>query len=125
MTLCPSTTEDLPCGVNIYVALFSYTRALGDVILNHGQLTCTTPELVPPLLATTPHQREEVSALERFNVHRSPTQRVFSGTGLELVRRPATSRYLDHSATAATLPCGGADASLIRRGSKLSSDVVW
>ncbi|GFW20065.1 hypothetical protein TNCV_867711 [Trichonephila clavipes] len=34
-------------------------------------------------------------------MHRCPTRRVFSGTGLELVTRPATIRYLDHSATAA------------------------
>ncbi|GFS77452.1 hypothetical protein TNCV_4491321 [Trichonephila clavipes] len=44
-----------------------------------------TPELVPPLLTTTPHQREDVSALDRFNVHGCPTRRVFSGTGLELM----------------------------------------
>ncbi|GFU21275.1 uncharacterized protein TNCV_1475681 [Trichonephila clavipes] len=63
-----------------------------------------TPELAPPLLTTTPHQREDVSALDRFNVHRCPTRRVFSGTGLELVTRQATVRYLYHSATAATEP---------------------
>ncbi|GFU28504.1 uncharacterized protein TNCV_1410411 [Trichonephila clavipes] len=45
------------------------------VILNHGQVTWTTPELEPPLLTTTPHQREDVSALDRFNVHRCPTRR--------------------------------------------------
>ncbi|GFS90903.1 uncharacterized protein TNCV_3027541 [Trichonephila clavipes] len=61
-----------------------------------------TPELAPPLLTTTPHQREDVSALDRFNVHRCPTQRVFSGTGLEPVTKQATVRYLYHSATAAT-----------------------
>ncbi|GFX11044.1 uncharacterized protein TNCV_513041 [Trichonephila clavipes] len=44
------------------------------VILNHGQVTWTTPELAPPLLTTTPHQREDVSALDRFNVHRCPTR---------------------------------------------------
>ncbi|GFY28248.1 hypothetical protein TNCV_4395821 [Trichonephila clavipes] len=32
------------------------------VILNHGQVTWTTPELAPPLQTTTPHQREDVSA---------------------------------------------------------------
>ncbi|GFX93972.1 uncharacterized protein TNCV_3413341 [Trichonephila clavipes] len=58
-----------------------------------------TPELAPPLLTPTPHQREDVSALDRFNVHRCPTRRVFSGTGLELVTRQATIRYLYHSAT--------------------------
>ncbi|GFX21656.1 uncharacterized protein TNCV_1400701 [Trichonephila clavipes] len=76
--------------------------ATDHVILNHGQVTWTTPELAPPLLTTTPHQREDVSALDRFNVHRCPTRRVFSGTRLELVTRQATIRYLYHSATAAT-----------------------
>ncbi|GFY27730.1 transposable element Tcb2 transposase [Trichonephila clavipes] len=56
----------------------------------------------PPLLTTTPHQREDVSALDRFNVHRCPTRRVFSGTGLEPVTKQAAVRYLYHSATAAT-----------------------
>ncbi|GFV19941.1 hypothetical protein TNCV_3005431 [Trichonephila clavipes] len=37
-----------------------------------------------PVLTTLPHQREGVSTLDRFNVHRGPTRRVFSGTGLEL-----------------------------------------
>ncbi|GFX15708.1 uncharacterized protein TNCV_2131941 [Trichonephila clavipes] len=59
--------------------------ATDHVIWNHGQVTWTTPELAPPLLTTTPHQREDVSALNRFNVHRFPTRRVFSGTGGFLV----------------------------------------
>ncbi|GFT78698.1 uncharacterized protein TNCV_1994321 [Trichonephila clavipes] len=65
----------------------SATRGLlatDHVILNHGQVTWTTPELAPPL-TTTSHQREDVSALDRFNVHRCPTRRVFSGTGIELM----------------------------------------
>ncbi|GFV92988.1 uncharacterized protein TNCV_3427001 [Trichonephila clavipes] len=57
---------------------------------------------IPPLLTTTPHLREYVSALDRFNVHRCPTRRVFSGTGFELATSQATIRYLYHSATAAT-----------------------
>ncbi|GFW10683.1 uncharacterized protein TNCV_4918021 [Trichonephila clavipes] len=56
-----------------------------------------TLELAPPLLTTTPHQREVVSAFDRFNVHRCPTQRVFRGTELELVTRQAMIRYLYHS----------------------------
>ncbi|GFV18108.1 histone-lysine N-methyltransferase SETMAR [Trichonephila clavipes] len=76
--------------------------ATDHVILNHGQVTWTTPELAPPLLTTTPHQREDVSPLDRFNVHCCPTRRVFSGTGLKLVTRPATIQYLDLSATAAS-----------------------
>ncbi|GFV93384.1 hypothetical protein TNCV_3686071 [Trichonephila clavipes] len=43
------------------------------------------------------------SSLDRFNVHRCPTRRVFSGTGLEPVTKQATVRYLYHSATTATL----------------------
>ncbi|GFW72452.1 uncharacterized protein TNCV_3796801 [Trichonephila clavipes] len=69
----------------------SATRGLkttDHVIFNHGQVKWTTPELEPPLLTTTP--REDVSALDRFNVHCSPTRRIFSGTGLELVTRPTT-----------------------------------
>ncbi|GFU60849.1 hypothetical protein TNCV_3371851 [Trichonephila clavipes] len=31
--------------------------ATDHVILNHGQVTWTTPELAPPLLTTTPNQR--------------------------------------------------------------------
>ncbi|GFX43864.1 uncharacterized protein TNCV_4111431 [Trichonephila clavipes] len=98
-------TPDLWCGSTMhYHSILFATRGLlatDYVILNHGQVTWTTPELAPPLLTTTPHQREDVSALDRFNVHRCPTRRVFSGTGLELVTRQATIRYLYHSATAA------------------------
>ncbi|GFT20504.1 uncharacterized protein TNCV_2183531 [Trichonephila clavipes] len=82
----------------------SYTRILATdhVILNHDQVTWTTPELAPPLLTTTPHQRKDISALDRFNVHRCPTRQVFSGSGLELMTRQATSRYLYHSTITAT-----------------------
>ncbi|GFX72615.1 uncharacterized protein TNCV_4062111 [Trichonephila clavipes] len=79
--------------VNTNVAQFRYTRALwatDHVILNYGQVTSTTPELAPPLLTTTPHQWEDVRALGRFILHRSPTRQVFGITGLELVTRPAT-----------------------------------
>ncbi|GFV00623.1 uncharacterized protein TNCV_5003721, partial [Trichonephila clavipes] len=64
-------------------------------------MTWTTAELAPhsPNYHTTP--TGGLSALDRFNVHRCPTQRVFSGIGLELVTRQATIRYLYHSATAA------------------------
>ncbi|GFV51527.1 uncharacterized protein TNCV_2908301 [Trichonephila clavipes] len=76
------------CYVNHARLFVSATRGLlvtDHVISNHGQVTWTTPELAPPLLTSTPHQREDVSALDRFNVHRCPTRRVFSGTGIELM----------------------------------------
>ncbi|GFS89391.1 uncharacterized protein TNCV_1809301 [Trichonephila clavipes] len=75
---------------------------MDHVILNHGQVTWTTPELAPPLLTTTPHQREDAPALDRPNVHHRPTRRVPSGTGLEPVTKQATVRHPYHSATTAT-----------------------
>ncbi|GFU68073.1 uncharacterized protein TNCV_2824161 [Trichonephila clavipes] len=57
----------------------------GLLATDHGQVTWTTPKLAPLLLTTTPHQREDVSALDRFNVHGCPTRRFFSRTGLELM----------------------------------------
>ncbi|GFT33884.1 uncharacterized protein TNCV_4383701 [Trichonephila clavipes] len=63
-------------------------------------LSTGLPHPSSPLL--TQHQREDVSALDRFNVHRCPTWRVFSGTGLELGDIPAKIRYLNHWATAAS-----------------------
>ncbi|GFX43678.1 uncharacterized protein TNCV_511271 [Trichonephila clavipes] len=81
-----------------------YTRAFGDGPRNFEPWSSDvpTPELASSLLTTPPHQREDVSALDRFNVHRCHIRRVFSGTGLELVTRQATIRYLYHSATATT-----------------------
>ncbi|GFY12330.1 transposable element Tcb2 transposase [Trichonephila clavipes] len=75
-----------------------YKRAFGDGprnLLNYGQVTWTTPELAL-------HQREDVRALDRFNVHRFPTRRAFRGTRLEFATKSATIRYLEHSATTAT-----------------------
>ncbi|GFW86053.1 uncharacterized protein TNCV_1968611 [Trichonephila clavipes] len=78
----------------------SATRGLlatDHVILNHGQVTWMTP------LSPDYHTNGEgVSALDRFSVNSCPTRQVFSCTGLELVTKPATIRYLYHSATAAT-----------------------
>ncbi|GFV73384.1 hypothetical protein TNCV_3389011 [Trichonephila clavipes] len=63
-----SATEDPPCREVMHVTSVessnaSATRRLlatDHVILNLGQVTWTTPELAPPLLAITPHQREDV-----------------------------------------------------------------
>ncbi|GFT84449.1 uncharacterized protein TNCV_3862071 [Trichonephila clavipes] len=59
-----------------------------------NQVTWTTTELAPSLLTTTPHQQEEISDLDRFNVHRCLTRRVFSVNGFDLVTRQGTIRYL-------------------------------
>ncbi|GFV98599.1 uncharacterized protein TNCV_1452851 [Trichonephila clavipes] len=77
--------------------------ATDHVILNHGQVTWTTPELAPHSPNYHTKQWEDVSALDRFNVHRCPTRRVFSGTGLELVTKQATARYPYHSSNAAMM----------------------
>ncbi|GFU65946.1 uncharacterized protein TNCV_1465401 [Trichonephila clavipes] len=66
--------------LDLLVGIFRTSRGLlarDQVILKHSQVTRTTPELAAPLLTTTPHQREDVRALDRFKVHRSPTRRVF------------------------------------------------
>ncbi|GFW62593.1 transposable element Tc3 transposase [Trichonephila clavipes] len=54
-----------------------------------------TTELAP-LLTTTPHQREDVSALDRFNVHRCPTRRVFSGTRLRTREGKRSDTYFGY-----------------------------
>ncbi|GFW95470.1 uncharacterized protein TNCV_1721721 [Trichonephila clavipes] len=91
------------------------------IILNHSQVTRTTPELAL-LLTTTPHQREDVSAVD--SLHHCPTRRVFSGTGLELVTKPATIRYLYHSATAATHP-SSIFHTKPKRGFRASTDLKY
>ncbi|GFW44075.1 uncharacterized protein TNCV_998401 [Trichonephila clavipes] len=81
----------------------SHTRAFGDGPRNLEPWSSDVDDTLngTPLLTTTPPQREDVAALDRFNVHHCPTRWVFSGTGFELVTRQATIRYLYHSATAA------------------------
>ncbi|GFW62804.1 hypothetical protein TNCV_1280581, partial [Trichonephila clavipes] len=84
------------------------TRGLfGDgphVILNHGQVTWTTPELAPPppnYHTTPPHQREDVSALDRLRVTCTYTA-VFGGNGLGTPdKAKPRSGYPYQSATAA------------------------
>ncbi|GFW21897.1 hypothetical protein TNCV_1236221 [Trichonephila clavipes] len=73
------------------------------MIKNYIQLKSANRLHPSPNYHTTP--REDVSALDRFRLHRCPTRQVFSGSGLELVTRQARIRYLYHSATAATQQC--------------------
>ncbi|GFX55507.1 hypothetical protein TNCV_267951 [Trichonephila clavipes] len=60
----PTTIQRQPrVSEGILMSHCSATRGLlatDHVILNHGQVTWTTPELAPPLLTTTPRQREDV-----------------------------------------------------------------
>ncbi|GFV50469.1 uncharacterized protein TNCV_1861501 [Trichonephila clavipes] len=76
---CPKTGRSADSGVARGLL------ATDHVILNHGQVTWTTPEPAPlsPYYHTAPHHREDVSALDRYSVHRCPTRRVFSGGGHE------------------------------------------
>ncbi|GFU46235.1 uncharacterized protein TNCV_2155661 [Trichonephila clavipes] len=64
--------------------------ATDHVVLNHGQVTWTTPDLATPLLTTTPHQWEDVSAFDRFNVHRCPTR----GCGSPVVKVSDDGRHV-------------------------------
>ncbi|GFX12449.1 uncharacterized protein TNCV_1697251 [Trichonephila clavipes] len=79
----------------------------------------------PLLLTTTPHQREDVSALDRFNVHRCPTRRVFSGTGLDPVTKQAKVRYLYHSATAATLITVNRHLTMVKNYEVAMRNNIW
>ncbi|GFU06788.1 hypothetical protein TNCV_4353471 [Trichonephila clavipes] len=74
---------------NVNVALVSYTKAFGDGPRHFEPQSSDENDTRAgtPLLTTTPHQREDVSALDRFIMHRCPTRRAFSGTGLELITR--------------------------------------
>ncbi|GFX52515.1 uncharacterized protein TNCV_4325311 [Trichonephila clavipes] len=81
----PSVQGHLPQDGQVESSRTSATRGLlatDLVISNNGQVTKTTPELAIPLLTTPTHQWEDVGALDRFNVHRSPSRWFFSGTGL-------------------------------------------
>ncbi|GFY28253.1 hypothetical protein TNCV_4395871 [Trichonephila clavipes] len=61
---------------------FDCSRAFGD-----GPHHFEPSDEDDPPLTNTPHQREDVRALDRLNMHRFPTWRVFSGTRLELMTR--------------------------------------
>ncbi|GFY34172.1 hypothetical protein TNCV_2504751 [Trichonephila clavipes] len=68
------------------------------VILNHGQVTRTTPELAslphPPNFHAIPMGGS--LSFDRFIMHRLPTRCTFSGIGLELMTLRPRVRYLDH-----------------------------
>ncbi|GFV15270.1 uncharacterized protein TNCV_3051801 [Trichonephila clavipes] len=84
--------------LSVVIIVIPATRGLlatDHVILNHGQVTWTTPELAPPLLTLPPTNGIDVSALDGFNVLLAALHdRVFSGTGPEPVTKQATVRYL-------------------------------
>ncbi|GFW05581.1 hypothetical protein TNCV_4983511 [Trichonephila clavipes] len=73
---------------NEEIARKHYTRAFGDGHRNFepcGQVTGRHLKAGASSLNYTTPYREDVSALDRFNVHRCPTRRVFSGTWIELM----------------------------------------
>ncbi|GFY04367.1 hypothetical protein TNCV_4414551 [Trichonephila clavipes] len=67
----------------VHSSNFIYTRALGDGPPNFEPWSSDVDDT--PLLTAPQHQREDVSALDRFNMYRCPTRRVFSRTGLEIM----------------------------------------
>ncbi|GFX99344.1 putative rna-directed dna polymerase from transposon bs [Trichonephila clavipes] len=73
------------------------------VILNHGQGTRTTTEPAAPLQIITLYEQEDVLTLDRLNVYRFPTRKLFSDTRLEPTAFLPRVRNLDHNATAATV----------------------
>ncbi|GFW33672.1 hypothetical protein TNCV_2212041 [Trichonephila clavipes] len=85
-------------GVNVNVTQFSYSRAFGDGPRNLKPRSSAEDNIRAGSLSlnfhTTP-TRESLS-FDILNAHRLPTQRVFSGTGLELMTSQPRVRYLDH-----------------------------
>ncbi|GFV92096.1 hypothetical protein TNCV_1895321 [Trichonephila clavipes] len=69
------------------VALFSYKRSFSDVPRRSEQWSSDADDTSAgtPLLTITPHQLDDVRALDRLNAHCSPTRRVFSSAGLDLM----------------------------------------
>ncbi|GBL85769.1 hypothetical protein AVEN_193212-1 [Araneus ventricosus] len=59
------------------------------VILNHGQMTKTTPELVFPLQTSSQHQREDVELLRMTS---RATGRIHDGSSVVSGFEPGTSR---------------------------------
>ncbi|GFV22808.1 hypothetical protein TNCV_2090061 [Trichonephila clavipes] len=68
------------------------------VILNHGQMTGTTPKLASPSPNFPTKSTGRHLSLDRFTVHRFPVhvRSSASGTRLELMTRRPRVRYLDH-----------------------------
>ncbi|GFS90496.1 hypothetical protein TNCV_4097011 [Trichonephila clavipes] len=64
------------------------------VILNHGQVTRTTPELAP--LSLLPHHNDGRTFQLSTDVHCSPTRKGLQWYWARNRDKPATIRYLDH-----------------------------
>ncbi|GBM13752.1 hypothetical protein AVEN_90016-1 [Araneus ventricosus] len=76
-----------------YCAVFEVKRGYFGtdlVILNHGQITRTTPELASPLQTSAPHQREDVwPHTYDLTCNRSTTRLILSGIGFRTWSPPA------------------------------------
>ncbi|GFU43240.1 hypothetical protein TNCV_1566891 [Trichonephila clavipes] len=55
-----------------------------------------TPELAPTLLTTAPYKREDVSALDRFNVHLCPTRTATAGSDVVQSGGPIFDDFFQH-----------------------------
>ncbi|GFV56412.1 hypothetical protein TNCV_1709621 [Trichonephila clavipes] len=74
----------------------THTRAFGDlVVLNHGQVTRTTPNWKPPLLTPTPHEMRRRLNFDRLNVHRPLPYT----TGLQLYKARAHDTPVTYTRT--------------------------
>ncbi|GFW89310.1 hypothetical protein TNCV_3966001 [Trichonephila clavipes] len=73
-----SSTNDNLNACRVLGRSWRYTKAFGNRARNFEPWSSDVDD-TSPLLTTTPHQWENVSALDRFNVHRCPT----CDTGIE------------------------------------------
>ncbi|GFW08325.1 hypothetical protein TNCV_1656391 [Trichonephila clavipes] len=82
----------------VAIFLMSHSKAtlgfltMDLVLLKLGQVTKTSPEPASPLLFQLPYHTN--GALDRFNVHSSPTRPFFGGPRLEFLTPRV--RYLGH-----------------------------
>ncbi|GBN26125.1 hypothetical protein AVEN_275673-1 [Araneus ventricosus] len=65
------------------------------VILSRGQMTRPTPDMVPPLQTSSPHQREDIyPRMYDLTFKMTNTRPIFSGIRFETWNPPARSRDL-------------------------------
>ncbi|GFT21507.1 transposable element Tcb2 transposase [Trichonephila clavipes] len=106
--------------------LWKSFKTTGMCSRRHGEVVLEVRRLQKTDISSY-QQKEQAhhssAALDRFNVHRCPTRRVFSGTGLEPVTKQATVRYLYHSATAVTVLFS--DESRFSLSSDCRRQLIW
>ncbi|GFU74033.1 hypothetical protein TNCV_1641591 [Trichonephila clavipes] len=91
-----SEIKDLSCKGMVNPQTTRGLLATDHVILNHGQVTWTTPELAPPLLTTTPHQRDGGLWKSRVKAVKYHLRRVMVGRPITAIAEPSLTEVSDN-----------------------------